>query len=365
MVSFFLRLFLGNTNCVPILFNQANKLGNSPENSCITYILDKKGDCASSLRLSTRNLFKGKQAPPGAKQYYSTQTYVELKLPWPLGTLLNLILRALPPSKRHNTPIESALAKSTNEQKQWLSTLLKESKAVFPFKVTPTALFHAFQHFCAQSLPSVWSDYLNQNGSVLMHYVNVETSAFSSLLNRHWFNFITLVGVPNELDWSSQTDTGSTLGDTFHQQCGSAITLRDSLFWDLFEVLLSPIKKRDRPISGEEYSQRIGLYLHIRTAVEFALRPVNAPYPLDKDCAWTAGIMVVQDKRVHHNEERRLLVLSEELSELLQDYQDFSQTLCPHYRPSQEPCLSVLIDDLWQAVSPQIISRLSEIPRAY
>ncbi|NOH97755.1 hypothetical protein F0226_13305 [Vibrio sp. 99-70-13A1] len=249
---------------------------------------------------------------------------------------------------------------STSRQNQWISTLLKGSKTLFPFKVTPNALFHAFQHFCAQSLPSVWGDYLSQNGSVLMHYINVETSAFSSLLNRHWFHFITLVGVPNELDWSSQTDSGSTLGDTFHQQFGSAITLRDTLFGELFEELLSPIISRNRPISDAEYSQRLGLYLHIRTATELALRPINAPYPLGKDCAWSTGLMVVQDKRVHHNEERRLLVLSEELSVLLQDYQYFSQTLSPHYRLSQDPCLSVLIDDLWQAMSPQVISQLSK-----
>ncbi|TKF54674.1 hypothetical protein FCV60_08925 [Vibrio sp. F13] len=357
---FFLRLLLGNIKFNPILFNQANKLGDSPEDTSITYILDKKGDCASSLRLSTRRLFKGKQAPQGAKQYYSNQTYIELKLPWPLGTLLNLILRTLPANKRHNIPLDSALARSASEQNKWLSTLIKESKPTFPFKVTPNALFHAFQHFYAQSLPSVWSDYLNQNGSVLMHYVNVETSAFSSLLNRHWFHFITLVGVPNELGWSSQTDSGSTLNDTFHQQIGSAITLRDTLFRDLFEALLSPIESQDRQISDTDCSQRIGLYLHIRTAVELALRPVKAPYPLDKNCAWSAGIMVVQDKRVHHNEERRLLILSEELSGLLQDYQKFSQNLRPHYCPSHAPCLSVLIDDQWQAMSPQVISRLSE-----
>lgn len=356
----FLQMLCGRLNQDLILFNIANKQGQAPSINCITYKLDRLSSCFVQLRLSTA-LFKGKQPPANSKHYLGSKSYFDLTLPWPLASLLNLILRKLPPNQRHNISLYKALSISIKQQQDWLRQAIKSIKQVYPYRLTLSAVIDSFHHFCSQSFPSVFTDYARQNGNVLMHYVNCESNQISKQLQQHWFLFLEQLGLNRKLDWSVETNYESLALTTFHSQCGSAITLRPSLFDNVFCELLKPILKQEYSKTTLNTTvQRVALYLHIRSALELALRPVNAPYPLDKHCAWPLGILSVQDKRSHHVEERRLLVISDELSKLLNTYQQLCSLLCGQYQMSEHAILSISMDQQWVSISPKVFNSLCE-----
>ncbi|MFO6424175.1 hypothetical protein [Motilimonas sp. KMU-193] len=357
---FFLNIFLGKLDNGLRLFNGATTSNEQPSCLSIVYALDRKASCQVDLRLSSR-LFKGKQAPESAKQYWSTQSYFDVALPWPLGSLLNLILRNIPTNKRHKISLYDAIGTTLEQHRRWLAGCINKTKALLPFKVTPSIISNAFRSFSVQTLPSVCADYLQQQGSVLMHYVNMERDDVASLARRDWFAFLNAVGLNEGRDWSQETSIGAMTLESFHEQIGSAITLRESVLPKVFDALLSPLTTlKLSPSNRVEVAQRIALYLHIRSAIELALRPVKAPYPLDQQVAWLAGVMTVQDKRVHHSQEQRLLVLSASLAELLQGYQAFCAELGCGYRIATSACLCVFDGQAWQALDPKMFTTLCE-----
>ena len=355
---FFLRLLTGHSGHDFALSNIAAKENNQPGIKSIHYKLNTKESCDAFIRLST-HLFKGKAAPLGAKHYYSNDDVFDIDLPWPLNSLLNLILRQLTTDKRHNTLVYEALATTPKAHEQWLRKQIKDTKHTTPFKITPSTIYSSFDYYAAQSLPSVIKDYLQQQGSVLMHYVNMETRNVSQLLYQTWFQFLKHCGLAQDADWSSESRVDGILTQTHHQQMGSAITLREGLLPKIFKEILKPVQVLVLSSNDKvELSQRITLYLHIRSAVELAIRPVTEPYPSSLHCSWKTGLMVVQDKRTHHNEEHRLLFMSKPLSEVLSTYQEFCSKLDPIYNQSLRPCLATFNGVDWVSLNAKNIQHL-------
>lgn len=357
---FFLRLLTGNSGDDFMLSNIGAKADNQPRIKSISYKLDIHESCEAFIRLSTE-LFKGKSAPTGAKHYYSTNEFFDVDLPWPLNSLLNLILRQLPANKRHNRCLYEALATTPKDQQQWLRDRIKEDKHKVPYPLTPSSIYNSFDYFSAQSLPSVVKDYLQQKGSVLMHYVNMENQSVSRLLYQSWFQFLSHCGLAQGAGWSSESRLGAIQNNTHHEHIGSAITLREELLPTLFKALLTPVPTlTSSPHNTIEFSQRIALYLHCRTAIELALRPVTTPYPNTLHCAWETGLFVVQDKRVHHQEERRLLAMTESLSTVLRAYQQFCSKIDATFNRASQPCLSMFDGMDWRPLNTQNVTHLME-----
>ncbi|SBT13482.1 hypothetical protein [Vibrio celticus] len=268
-------------------------------------------------------------------------------------------MRALPSSKRDGAELETILSVTPSELKGWLRKKSESTKSLFPFKVTPARLFRSFHSFSIQKLPSVYLNYLQRNSSVIMHYSNFDTSSINRSLYESWFEFLEVLGLSDNLDWSTETKTTLSHDFSYHDHIGSAITLRESLLPDVFHALLSPlIENKPADLSTIEICHRLALYIHIRAAIELALRPVKEPYSLAKDIAWDCGVMTVQDKRVHHSEEKRVIVLSQELVDLFKTYRMFCQSISVDYQEAKTACISVLLDGKWQSLSSRVLNQL-------
>ncbi|MGF1719125.1 hypothetical protein L4D20_03665 [Vibrio kyushuensis] len=360
---FFFNLFTGKTNINPLVFNENSKSDdlidkNTSHAYSLFYKLDRKSSCTAFLRIGTA-LFKGKQPDKGSKHYYSTKSFVDINLPYPLCTLLSLILRALPSCKRDGDELQTVLSVKPSDLRDWLKKKSKATKSNFSFKVTPSRLFRSFHSFANQKMPSVYRQYLQRNSSVIMHYSNFDTTSINRSLYESWFEFLKVLGMSDNRDWS--TETKATLIDDFsyHDHIGSAITLRERLLPDVFHAILSPLVEAElASLSSSEICHRLAIYIHIRAAIELALRPVAEPYARAKDIAWNCGVMTVQDKRVHHSEEKRVIVLSPELVEVLKTYQVFCKSISAEYQENKTACLSVLLEDKWQSLSSRVLNQL-------
>ncbi|MBS9811352.1 hypothetical protein J4H70_21620 [Vibrio alginolyticus] len=356
----FLRMFCGTLNLQQPLFNLGSRSTKSPPVPSLVYELDRRDACHAKLRLDT-DLFKGAKPPQGSKQYFTSQKSSEVTLPWPLQSLLNLILRALPAHQRHLVSLEQGLLLTSLDHQAWLTQKIAQSCHHFPFKVTSARLTQIFHHYSSQRMPSVIADFLAGKGSVQMHYANVEGAAMTASTHQHWNAFLSAMNIQPQQGWYSETTSASIIGETYHEQCGSAITLRESLLPSAFEAILSPLFDQDAGLALSlpvENCERLALYLHIRTAIELGLRPVFSPYPVDLDCAWETGVWSLQDKRVHHKEARRLVTPSYELASLLQRYQAYACTISPQYLVQLRPVLSVFDGQDWQPLSPAVIKGL-------
>ncbi|GHX97499.1 hypothetical protein VCSRO210_2459 [Vibrio cholerae] len=356
----FLRMFCGTLNLQQPLLNLGSRRAKSPPAPCLVYELDRRDACHATLILDT-DLFKGAKPPQGSKQYFTSQKSTEVTLPWPMQSLLNLILRAVPAHQRHLVSLEQGLLLTSREHQTWLTEKIAQSRHHFSFKVTPARLTQVFHRYSSQRMPSVSADFLAGKGSVQMHYANLEGAAMTASTHQHWNAFLSAMNIQPQQGWYSETTSASISGETYHEQCGSAITLRESLLPGAFEALLKPLFHQDIGLAASlsvESSERLALYLHIRTAVELGLRPVSSPYPADQDCAWEAGVWSLQDKRVHHKEARRLVTPSYELASLLQRYQAYACTMSPQYFVQSRPVLSVFDGQDWQPLSPAMIKDL-------
>ncbi|MFH4483676.1 hypothetical protein WMQ53_21265 [Vibrio diabolicus] len=356
----FLRMFCGTLNLQQPLFNLGSRTAKSPPVPSLVYELDRRDACHAKLILDT-DLFEGAKPPQGSKQYFTSQKSSEVTLPWPMQSLLNLILRAVPANQRHLVSLEQGLLITSREHQTWLTKKIAQSRHHFPFKVTPARLTKVFHRYSSQRMPSVSANFLAGKGSVQMHYANLEGAAITASTHHYWNAFLSAMNIQPQQGWYSETTSASIIGETYHEQCGSAITLRESLLPRAFDAILSPLFDQDIGLAASlsvESSERLALYLHIRTAIELGLRPVSSPYPADQDCAWEMGVWALQDKRVHHKEARRLVAPSHELASLLQHYQAYACIISPQYLVQSRPVLSVFDGQDWQSLSPAMIKDL-------
>jgi hypothetical protein len=329
---------------------------------CLVYELDRSEHCTSYLVLPT-DIFKGRTPDKPGTHYYSAQASVEVILPWPIQSLLNYILRSRLSNQRHNKPLKEVLNVTPHAHQQWLRDKIASSKMQFAFNVTPASISRAFFHFSYQQFPTIFADYLNTRGSVQAHYVNVESSELSATLHDHWRDFLMAMNFTSALGWDSETSFVHSPVATFHGQIGSEITLREEVLVKALDALLSPLDDDSRAIPSDCQQQvkaieRIVLYLHIRSAIELALRPVNEPYPDAPFCACENGVWTVADKRSHHKDERRLLVLSPALAQLLTQYQRWASAMSSTYYLENRAALMLFDGKQWLPLNRKQVQQL-------
>lgn len=172
--------------------------------------------------------------------------------------------------------------------------------------------------------------------------------------------FLKSLGLNQSQDWSVETIRGMIPLATYHKQIGSAITLRGTMLVKIIDALLTPLSGLTMSKNKIEIAQRVALYLHIRSAIELALRPVIQPYPKQLHVAWKSGLMSVSDKRVHHQQERRIIVLSESLVEVLQQYQSFCIKLDGGCNSANTSCLMYWDGKNWLDFNPKNITQLCQ-----
>lgn len=358
----FFRMFIGKQAVDFKIYNDGSGTPDTLSDG-IHYVLDKEGSCQATLQLSGK-LFKGKEPEENIEKYFAAQSRIKVDLPWPISSLFNQLLRNVSSNKRHNITVSDFLSATSRSQDKWLNGLIGQDKDSVPYKLTTSTIHNSFEYFFYQSLPSIVRDYSNQNGSVLMHYVNMEEQSVSELLSASWFDFLNCCDLARDVGWGRDTRKRANKPiATKQNQIGSAITLKHPYLIKLFDYLLKDLgnKKGHAPDLSEK-SQRIALYIHIRTSIELGLRPVKDPYPTALDFVPDQGVMVVQDKRVHSKQERRLLTLTPQLSTLINTYQTFCSRVDPSFDRTQQACVSIFDGQKWLPLSPKVIkSSLSEL----
>ena len=383
---FFLKV-LGIKDFAWVLINRKAKESSSKMPKQIVY--ERKQRQGSCCLLLPCDLFKGKQPPLGSKQYYSSQTVLkgtlELPLPWPIQSLFQLILQDLPAQKRHKIALLESFQITEEDHKKWLRERLSKSKHIFPFKVTVSRLFQTFHRFCGDKIPHVLLDYLSEQGSVQMHYINAELEAMPNIIHRSWYKFLEALGRKELLEWNSESAFSTINHETYHDQFGSAITLRKEVHQRVFERLLQlshhATERLQSALYGyasqtiqqssavakclSQYSEISALYVHIRCATELSLRPVKSPYPCMKNCAHEIGVWTVQDKRSHHEDEWRLLILSDSLKVLVMAYWRFQSAFQLMSTSSQDrqkqPVVTVFDGEYWCPLEPKQVARLFKL----
>jgi hypothetical protein len=107
-------------------------------------------------------------------------------------------------------------------------------------------------------------------------------------------------------------------GFAYHDEIGSKLTPRNDVFDALLDHVISQADaaERDQNLRVVRYNL-LALYTYLRIATTCGLRPVRKPFPPIKDFDQANGAFSVADKRSHHKEERRLIVLSSSLNDVL------------------------------------------------
>ncbi|MCW8328244.1 hypothetical protein MD588_05425 [Photobacterium sp. SDRW27] len=348
------------------LHNRRSKSQSEPPTLSLHYEFDTREGCNVVLQLPA-DLVKGTRPAAGDKRYYTQRPSWSLSLPWPLQSVFNLVLRDLPSSQRHGLPLAEALSISPTQYRQWLKAHIKAVQPQVPFHLSPTGLHQTFLHFAREQVPDTALALLTGKACVQSHYVNQEAAAASHQVRRCWQAFLAELGATEALNSSSETHVSVTWGmPSYHDQVGSALTLRQELLAPIFSAILQPLQQRPSPHAlidsrqRQVWSERVALYLHLRAAMTLALRPVNQPYPTLDHIAFKAGLLTVQDKRSHHHDERRVLVADPVLTRLLGLYHSWQQRALPLERLQEPVGLSVFDGQQWQPLERSTVQRLLE-----
>ncbi|EAS44654.1 hypothetical protein C9J48_17760 [Photobacterium profundum] len=360
---FWLNL-LGHSSCDTPLHNRRSTTGNEPSPPYFSYEFDTREGCNVVLQLPA-DLVKGKQPEVGDKRYYTHQPSFSLSLPWPLQSLFNLVLRDVPSHQRHGTSLTKTLSISSEQYRKWLSMHIRAVKPLVPFHLTISALHRTFLHFSHGQVPDSTLGQLISQGCMQSYYINQEATASNQQIRRYWQVFLDEIGATKAFDSSRETHTSERLGmGSFHDQVGSALTLREELLPLILSAILMPLQHRPSsylqlPSNHRQmWSERLTLYLHLRAAMTLALRPVEHPYPTLDHIAFQTGLLTVQDKRSHHHDERRVLVADPKLLQLLSQYQCWQQRLLPLSQSRALVGLNVFDGEQWQPLDQNIVKRL-------
>jgi hypothetical protein len=71
----------------------------------------------------------------------------------------------------------------------------------------------------------------------------------------------------------------------------------------------------------------LAFYVYLRAATTVGLRPVTEPFPSREHFSAKLKLVTVKDKAVHHEKERRLIVLTSQLSSLIESHLETADAL--------------------------------------
>lgn len=307
----YLLLFLFQLFGVPsplqlILNNKlAERLPAEQSQNYIAYQFEREGRFISA-ELNLRADLLQTMSPEGsdARIHFVASSRLQLSLPSNILDLLNTSLRAIGSDARHGCTLQKALDIDVADYRRWLNTKLKATS--LPIRgIGSSALHRAFLQYSKHTIPETYRAFLAQNTIVQSHYVSAEPHKIGSTMLRAWRDFCDVTG----MRWS-QIDAHETarfaVSRQFHCEVGSKITLRAELLAGLYQVLLA-----------EPDLNSIAFYVYLRIASTSALRPVREPFSGFSHLNLEGGYMTVADKRVHHADERRFVVLTSSACQLL------------------------------------------------
>lgn len=241
-----------------------------------------------------------------------------------MQSLLNNVLRKVPPGLRQGRTLSEAVALGDSWYRRKLHALLKNS-GLKTKGLTPSAIHNAFHQFAAETVPESFLAFISGEGTVQSYYVNSHIKDIELSVAGAWYQFIESIGFIN---WKSESSEAQITRDRvrkWHDDIGSPYTLPGNIHSELVNTLTRNIKKSLDEIRLHDAFQHAFFYMYYRLATTIGLRPVKEPFPELQHYNSKKGVFTVADKRVHHPSERRLIFLTEAQNHLLLTAQDLAR----------------------------------------
>ncbi len=258
-------------------------------------------------------------SPPADDYLYEESCKnLKVKLPNPLGSLLNIVLRNKSNSpERNDAELSNVLFVDEKSYRGFINHVLNET-GLKKRGVTRRAFETTFFQFAREQAPETFLNFLKNQSTVQSHYINVTNEELEVTLLSAWDNFVDNVGIRIDSKDTHENKSDSGLSDfADNERQGSDRSIKDDALTLLYEQLINTLSQQIDDRATVDAFNNVALYCYMRIATTVALRPVSNPFPARHHFDKTSGLLSVRDKRVHHKDERRLIVLNDVLCQLL------------------------------------------------
>lgn len=258
-------------------------------------------------------------SPPADDYLYEESCKnLKVKLPNPLGSLLNIVLRNKSNSpERNDAELSNVLFVDEKSYRGFINHVLNET-GLKKRGVTRRAFETTFFQFAREQAPETFLNFLKNQSTVQSHYINVTNEELEVTLLSAWDNFVDNVGIRIDSKDTHENKSDSGLSDfADNERQGSDRSIKDDALTLLYEQLINTLSHQIDDRATVDAFNNVALYCYMRIATTVALRPVSKPFPARHHFDKTSGLLSVRDKRVHHKDERRLIVLNDVLCQLL------------------------------------------------
>ncbi len=258
-------------------------------------------------------------SPPADDYLYEESCKnLKVKLPNPLGSLLNIVLRNKSNSpERNDAELSNVLFVDEKSYRGFINHVLNET-GLKKRGVTRRAFETTFFQFAREQAPETFLNFLKNQSTVQSHYINVTNEELEVTLLSAWDNFVDNVGIRIDSKDTHENKSDSGLSDfADNERQGSDRSIKDDALTLLYEQLINTLSQQIDDRATVDAFNNVALYCYMRIATTVALRPVSKPFPARHHFDKTSGLLSVRDKRVHHKDERRLIVLNDVLCQLL------------------------------------------------
>ncbi|MCJ8317690.1 hypothetical protein [Idiomarina sp.] len=284
-------------------------------------------------------------SPPADDYLYEESCKnLKVKLPNPLGSLLNIVLRNKSNStERNDAVLSNVLSVDEKGYRRFINHVLNET-GLKKRGITRRALETAFFQFAREQAPETFLNFLKSQSTVQSHYINVTNKELETTLLSAWDNFVDNVGIRIDSKDTHENKSSSRLSDfADNERQGSVRSIKDDALTLLYEQLINTLAQQIDDKAIIEAFNNVALYCYMRIATRVAIRPTSEPFPTHRHFDKNNGLLSVRDKRVHHKDERRLIVLNDASCQLLCATSALCDTLFARLAIKRPPALVMLL----------------------
>lgn len=275
--------------------------------------------------------------------YEQSRNSLKFALPAPIGGLLNNVLRNKNNSDRKSTWLSKVLLVNDKDYRRFINQVLNET-GLKKRGVTRRALEMTFFQFSREQAPETFLNFLKNQSTVQSHYVNVHNKELETTLLNAWRSFVDNVGISVGGKDTHENKSSSGLSDfTDNERQGSVRSMKDDALTLLYEQLINTLAQQIDDKAIIEAFNNVALYCYMRIATSVAIRPTSEPFPTHRHFDKKNGLLSVRDKRVHHKDERRLIVLNDASCQLLCATSALCDTLFARLAIKRPPALVMLL----------------------
>jgi len=272
------------------------------------------------------HLVKGKKAPSDSDLYDPAieKKVISLICPYPLQTYFFEFIRNIKQSShRHNKTLATVLEISWDRYRKWLKVKIGIANNNEAQTISHARIRNTFHHYSSFQLPKTDRAILQGNGVMGSFYVNNDAFELIATLQNNWLKFIDVCALnKHHLSLDESNHLNISPYKTEQNAFGAALSIKKSKLEIIIDALCEQFKlctegnKNKLKANNELICETLVLYLHFRTAITCAIRPVIKPIPQMDYIEPDLHLMLTKDKDAHQNDELRFLIMDQKLSDI-------------------------------------------------